>query len=232
MENQLTNFTIDNITNNRNDIINQFGVIEKAIVHSHQRKTKSGKLVQVKEYEDKRQKKYLNEKTDFNKFKDKEGNIDCHNKNLTSLKGAPKVTEGVFDCDSNNLTSLKGSPKVIKDYFSCSFNKLTSLEGSPEIVGGDFNCSNNKITSLKGAPKVKGSFGCSENRLTSLEGAPKIVKGDFDCANNELTSLKGAPEVVEGNFICFGNKVKFTAEDVKKVCKVSGKIYFRPKFPY
>ncbi len=60
MENQLTNFIIDNITNNRNDILNQFGIIEKAHVKAHQRKTKSGKLVQVKEYEDKRQKKKKN----------------------------------------------------------------------------------------------------------------------------------------------------------------------------
>ena len=113
--------------------------IEKAIVHSHQRKSKSGKLSQVKEYEDKRQKKYLNEKTDFNKFKDKEGD------------------------------------------FYCSFNNLTSLEGAPKIVEGDFYC--------------------FYNNLTSLEGAPKIVKGDFYCGHN---------------------KVKFTVEDVKKVCKVSG----------
>ncbi len=37
--------------------------IEKAHVKAHQRKTKSGKLVQVKEYEDKRQKKEDNKKT-------------------------------------------------------------------------------------------------------------------------------------------------------------------------
>ncbi len=40
---------------------NQDNEIEKAHIKSHQRKTKSGKIVQVKDYDDKRQAKGLNE---------------------------------------------------------------------------------------------------------------------------------------------------------------------------
>ncbi len=176
---------------NKPQIINQENDIEKAHVKAHQRKTKSGKLVQVKEYEDKRQKKYLNKKIDFNKFKDKEGD---------------------FYCSYNKLTSLKGAPKIVKGGFSCSFNKLTSLEGAPKIVEGDFYCGHNKLTSLK--------------------GSPKIVEGDFNCFNNKLTSLEGAPKEVNGDFYCYNNIVQFTTEDVQKVCKVSGKIYLKPKYLY
>ena len=61
--------------------------------------------------------------------------------------------------------------------------------------------------------------------ITSLEGAPKTINGDFDCFNNKLTSLKGAPTKVNGHFYCRNNPGKFTEEDVKKVCKVGGKIF-------
>ena len=46
------------------------------------------------------------------------------------------------------------------------------------------------------------------------------VSGYFDCANNQLTSLKGCPASVGGSFDCSDNQVKFTKEDVLKVCKV------------
>lgn len=81
---------------------------------------------------------------------------------------------------------------------------LTSLEGAPEIVGGDFNC--------------------YQNNLTSLKGGPKKVGWDFDCSDNKLTALEGAPKEVGGSFYCHNNKVKFTKENVRKVCKVANEI--------
>lgn len=42
---------------------------------------------------------------------------------------------------------------------------------------------------------------------------------------NSLTSLKGVPGKVGGDFLCSGNKVKFTRENVRKVCNVKGKIF-------
>ena len=50
-----------------------------------------------------------------------------------------------------------------------------------------------------------------------------VVKEDFYCSYNELTSLKGAPENV-ASFYCSNNKVQFTEEDVREVCKVKGKV--------
>ena len=50
------------------------------------------------------------------------------------------------------------------------------------------------------------------------------VGGDFICADNKLTSLEGCPRKVGQNFDCLRNKKKFTLSDVKRYCKVHGKI--------
>ena len=92
------------------------------------------------------------------------------------------------------------------------------------VVRGDFVCRINYLTSLRGVPRiVGGNFDCADNELTSLEGAPKEVGGYFDCSHNKLTTLKEAPENV-ASFYCSNNKVQFTEEDVRKVCKVKGKV--------
>lgn len=44
------------------------------------------------------------------------------------------------------------------------------------------------------------------------------------CADNKLTSLEGCPRKVGQNFDCLRNKKKFTLSDVKRYCKVHGKI--------
>ena len=71
---------------------------------------------------------------------------------------------------------------------------------------------------------VKGLFYCVVCGLTSLKGCPRVVEGDFCCSDNELTTLKDAPKKVSGNFNCGLNNTQFTKEDVRKVCKVGGKI--------
>ena len=74
--------------------------------------------------------------------------------------------------------------------------------------------------------KVIGNFICRTLKLTSLEGCPKEVSEEFDCSYNKLTSLKGCPKEVGGDFYCNSNKGKpFTESDVKKVCRVLGRIY-------
>ena len=72
---------------------------------------------------------------------------------------------------------------------------------------------------------INEGFSCYNNKLTSLEGSPKEVNGDFSCHNNQLTSLEGSPKEVGGSFYCHNNPVKFTQEDVRKVCNVKGVIY-------
>ena len=93
-------------------------------------------------------------------------------------------------------------------------------------VNGCFTCYYSKLLTLRGCPSiVKKSFNCSHNNLEDLKGAPIDVGGIFDCTLNKLSSLKGGPKKVGGDFICRNNTTKFKEEDVKKVCKVKGKIY-------
>jgi len=93
-------------------------------------------------------------------------------------------------------------------------------------VEGSFYCNGNKLISLEGSPSNVGvDFYCSENRLVSLEGGPSYVGRNFSCGNNELNSLKGAPSYVGRRFYCRNNSVKFSIEDVKKICQVNGEIY-------
>ena len=129
-----------------------------------------------------------------------------------------------------NKKELKELPSyiqfgVVRGDFFCSYNKLTTLKGSPKVVKVDFDCSHNKLKTLKGSPeKVGGRFNCSHNRLISLEGSPSKINEYFDCSDNKLKSLEGAPEEAK-YFNCEQNTVKFTEDDVKKVCKVKYKIH-------
>jgi hypothetical protein len=63
-------------------------------------------------------------------------------------------------------------------------------------------------------------FDCSHNKLTSLRGCPNRVGGWFVCSLNLLTSLEHCPKYVRNTFWCQSNKVKFTKEDVIKLCDV------------
>jgi len=174
-----------------------------------------------------------------------EGNFDCSNMQLTTLKGAPQYVRGSFKCHNNQLTTLEGAPQYVGFSFSCHDNQLTTLEGAPYRIGGGFNCINNTLTTLEGAPQyVGGGFNCAYNQLTTLKGAPQYVGGTFDCDNNKLTTLKEAPYRVGGAFKCAynklisleglpyrvgdinyfdftGNLVKFWESDIKKAMETS-----------
>ena len=157
-----------------------------------------------------------------------DGNFDCYNKFIFSMKGSPKKVEGDFvcgknyiksledsnleyvggdfGCSSNSLINLIGGPKEVGDFYNCSDNKLISLEGAPQEVGM-FMCSYNYLESLIGGPVKAVYYICTTNRLKNLKGAPKYIEKNFDCSmNDELVSLEGAPEYVGGNFICHNNK--------------------------
>ena len=156
-----------------------------------------------------------------------DGNFKCNNNKLTTLKGSPKKIGRDFDCSNNQLTTLEGSPQEIGRDFDCSFNNLTTLKGSPQRVDKDFNCSGNKLTTLEGSPQIVGrNFVCSFNNLTTLEGSPRKVGRSFNCSNNQLTTLKGSPLEIGGTFFCNSNKIP-KEEIVKylKLAKISGKIY-------
>ena len=94
-------------------------------------------------------------------------------------------------------------------------------------VEGNVDLTNMNLTELPMKfGKVNQSFFCDHNQLTTLDGAPTYVGGYFNCEHNQLTSLEGAPKEVQRNFECHHNAVKFTKEDVEKICNVKyGVIY-------
>ena len=115
------------------------------------------------------------------------GEFDCDNNKLTTLKGAPREVGGFFDCDNNKLTTLKGAPKEVKRSFYCNKNQLISLEGSPSIVGGAFYCFDNQLISLEGSPSIVGwGFYCYDNPLKSYKGKPDKIGGEFRAPKIEL----------------------------------------------
>ena len=60
-----------------------------------------------------------------------EGDLDLSNMNLTKLPDLSKVIiNGNFNCANNNLASLKGAPKEVRGSFYCYNNYLSNLKGS------------------------------------------------------------------------------------------------------
>ncbi|MGD9625959.1 MAG: hypothetical protein AB7D41_08090 [Arcobacter sp.] len=115
---------------------------------------------------------------------------------------------------SKNITSLKGCPKIIKGNFNCSKNELESLEYGPREVLGNFDCSNNYLESLKYSPEiVHGNFNCSRNKLRDLRGISKDIRGYIDCIKNY--NLKNIFDFVDlnKNFV-YHSKTKIEQDNV------------------
>lgn len=170
--------------------------------------------------------------------------LNC--KNLKVLKGLPKEVVGNFVLENCPVSDLTGCPEKVGG--EVTFEKLkniTSLVGCPKSIGKDIMIRKCGIVTLRGLPssfkkelsvlendKLKDCNGCppklenfyleNNNSLVSLKGCPKeITSGGFYCLRNKsLNSLEGAPEKVAYNFECFGNKGKFTVNDIKEVSKV------------
>ena len=159
------------------------------------------------------------------------GSFYCRNwTNLKNLKGCPEKVGEDFDCSRcSNLMSLEGCPKMIGGNFRCdSCFKLTNLKGCPEKVGKHFSCAYcDGLTNLEGCPEKVGlGFYCYDcDSLKSLEGCPEKVDDDFVCYHcRVLKSLEGCPKEVGGIFNCENCAVKFTEDEVRSLCDVSGKI--------
>jgi len=45
----------------------------------------------------------------------------------------------------------------------------------------------------------------------------KKIFDSYDCSDNELKLLKGCPKIINGNFICSGNKLKSLKYDQNKL---------------
>lgn len=153
------------------------------------------------------------------------------NKNMLIKRDNGLYTyRGGLDFSGLNLKSLLELPyqfDVIHGGFYCNNNQLKTLEGCPQKIYGTFTCAKNNLTSLEGGPKeVKYSYYCFKNKLVTLKGSPKQIKMDFECSYNPLVSFAGCPEIVGHDFTCI-NYTHFSEEDIKKHCKVMGKIYVK-----
>lgn len=147
----------------------------------------------------------------------------------------PKIrTKAYFDklIKENKMVKNEDGSYDVNSHIELFNMQLTTLEDLPyklNIVNGEFDCHNhNSLTSLIGGPNiVNGNFICSWNKLKNLIGSPTIVNGNFNCLYNYLTSLEGCPKIIKNSFFYKNPKygVKFTEEDVRKVCEVGGTVY-------
>lgn len=114
---------------------------------------------------------------------------------------------GDFNCSDHELISLRGCPRIINGQFICSYNKLTSLKYAPAIGSTYFNCSHNQITSLKFKhQQVSGRFFCYHNKLTEIDMIPYGIS-EFDCSNNQIT---GFSKQIIKTYNKYNSSFKFT----------------------
>ena len=79
--------------------------------------------------------------------------VNINNKYLLKLPLNFSKVNGNFDCSENKLVSLKGSPIEITKGFYATFNKLTSLENGPKKVSLRYWVQNNNLRDMYGFPE-------------------------------------------------------------------------------
>ena len=120
-------------------------------------------------------------------------------KDYDTLLHCKNLDYGNFDCsECKNLTSLKGGPKIVKGKFvvdECP--NLVSLEGAPHKAGA-FECYDCvKLMSLEGVTQELKYLWLSIENLKTLKGAPpKVDIYDLTGCTN-LISLTHAPVTTE-----------------------------------
>jgi hypothetical protein len=95
---------------------------------------------------------------------------------------------GNFNCSNNYLTSLRGCPEYVGGEFRCNDNLLTSLEFGPIKVDGDYYCYSNNLTSLEFLPNNKYT-NCSGNEIFSFKGISDNFMGDIFCKINPISEI-------------------------------------------
>lgn len=71
--------------------------------------------------------------------------VNLWGRGLTEIPIQFGVVDGNFDCGNNKLTSLKGVPYRVNGNFECGKNKLTSLHYAPSHVSYNFYCLDNSL---------------------------------------------------------------------------------------
>jgi len=104
-----------------------------------------------------------------------------------------------LNCSNKQLTSLKGIESLSKlEFLYCSYNQLTSFEGIENLTNlKTLYCYHNQLTSFEGI-----------DQLTSFEGIENLSNlTEIDCYNNQLTSLKGIEQLTNlRTLYCYDNQ--------------------------
>ena len=125
-------------------------------------------------------------------------NIDCQNRQLTSIPVLPKVIE--LNCSRNQLITL---PKVLPELVQliCYENFLESLGMYPKLT--KLQCKKNKLTELQLYPDLY-NLDCEDNKLKSLpEGMDKLER--LYCSHNKLKHLPKLRKL--STLYCEGNNL-------------------------
>lgn len=137
---------------------------------------------------------------------DVEGDVWINHQRIKQLPLAFGRVNGEFDCSNNRLTTLRGAPYYVGRTFDCGYNRLKTLEFAPKIVNENFSCPCNSLISLMGCPvEIAEMFDCSNNYLTTLKLGPSLVGTDYYADNNDLVNLIGSPIKLNGYLLIRGN---------------------------
>lgn len=115
-----------------------------------------------------------------------EGSVWLGKMNLDEIPIPFGQINGDFDCSNNNLTSLKNCPFRVMGSLYVYNNSLTSLDGCAESVGMNFNCSGNNLLSLYGGPmKVGKNYNFSSNIYLPSLGGITTQANNYNGNNNK-----------------------------------------------
>jgi len=92
------------------------------------------------------------------------------------------IIDGDFDCNEVGITTMKGFPRHVSGNFSCFDNNLTSCEFAPEFIGECCTISGNPdLSDITGFPKYIGSDLFARDTKLSYASISKLsaVKGDI-----------------------------------------------------
>ncbi|MEG2458988.1 MAG: hypothetical protein RSA89_04155 [Raoultibacter sp.] len=97
-------------------------------------------------------------------------NLQCGNKNLTTLDLSANTALEVLDCQGGQLTKLDLSHNTALKALACDDNKLTTLNLSANTALYDMSCSDNNLTTLDVSANTALQYlNCSGNNLTALD---------------------------------------------------------------
>ena len=163
--------------------------------------------------------------------------IDCSEKNISSLKGIEYFTAltgllcyenqlttldvsnntalAVLQCGGNQLTALDVSKNTALMTLWCHRNQLTTLDVSNNMALTTLVCYKNQLTTLDVSRNTALEWlYCSENQLTTLDVSNNTALKWLYCHDNHLTTLDVSKNTALIGLWCYNNRL--TALDVSK----------------